>query len=273
MLVVCAHWPFSLREGYFVDMQAAGGRPSPGIRVERDVDYGCGKALDVYVANRTGAALKPQSVALLWHGAGPDERDVLEPLGCAVAALGVTVLVPDWRSDAPDGGRGHLLSSVSFAREHASRFGGDGDAIVLAGWSRGGKAAAWLALNPMAVDGWRPAGVVCLAAGFSKPALATGTAPASDLASASIAPVPFWLVHGTHDLVVSVAESRKFASLLSEHGWPVHYEELPTDHAGVVMAEYDEEIRRCRPAEALAAVNAGRRAAETLHAATLAIGA
>jgi acetyl esterase/lipase len=235
------------------------------------VDYGHGKALDVYVGNRTGAALRPRPVVLLWHGVGPDERDVLEPLGCAAAALGVTVFVPDWRSDAPDGGRGHLLSSVSFTREHASQFGGSTDVIVLAGWSRGGKAAAWLALNPMEVGGWRPAGVVCLAGGFTKPSLTTGTAPALDLAAASIAPVPFWLVHGAHDRVVSVTESQKFASLLSERGWPVHYEELPTDHNGVVMAEYDEKIRRCRPAETLAAVEAGRRAAETLHAATLAV--
>jgi acetyl esterase/lipase len=255
-----------------VGVRATDGLPSPAIRVERGVDYGCGKALDVYVAHRTGTALGPQPVVLLWRGVGPDERDVLKPLACAAAALGVTVFVPDWRSDAPDGGRGHLLSSVSFTREHASRFGGDADAIVLAGWSRGGKAAAGLSLNPMAAGGWRPVGVVCIAAGFSKPALITGTSPTSDLAAASIAPLPFWLVHGTHDPVVSVTESRELASLLSEHGWPVQYEELPTDHAGVVMAEYDDKVQRCRPAEAQTAIEAGRRTAETLHAATLTVG-
>ena len=113
-----------------VAVRAADGRPSPDIRIERNVEYGHGKALDVYVANRTDTTLRPQPVVLLWHGVGPDERDVLEPLGCAAAALGVTLFVPDWRSDAADGGRGHLLSSVSFVREHASRFGGAADAIV-----------------------------------------------------------------------------------------------------------------------------------------------
>ena len=38
------------------------------------------------------------------------------------------------------------------------------------------------------------------------------------------------------------------------------------------MAEYDEKAQRCRPAEAPAAVAAGRRVAETLQAATSATG-
>lgn len=51
--------------------------------------------------------------------------------------------MPDWRSDAPDRGRAHLLSSVSFARQRAAVLGGSADAIVLARWwSRGGAAAA-----------------------------------------------------------------------------------------------------------------------------------
>ena len=37
---------------------------------------------------------------LLWHGVGPDERDVLETLAVQTAGYGLTVVVPDWRSDA-----------------------------------------------------------------------------------------------------------------------------------------------------------------------------
>ena len=81
--------------------------------------------------------------------------------------------------------------------------------------------------------------MVCLAAGFSTPSPLTGTSPASDLVTSGVAPVPFWLVHGVQDPVVRVTESRKFASLLSGRGWPVQYAELPADHAGVVLAEYD----------------------------------
>ena len=208
--------------------------------------YGLGKALDVYLPHQAASGPGPAPVVLLWHGIGLDERDVLEPLARATAAYGVVVFVPDWRSDEPDGGRAHLLSSLAFVRQQATQFGGRADAIVLAGWSRGGNAAAALAVNPAAVGGWRPMAVVSIASGFSTPAAMTGTAPAADLAELGTAPVPFWLVHGTSDLAVDVSESRKFATLLAEHGWPVQLEELATDHAGVVMTESDPERQRLR---------------------------
>lgn len=34
---------------------------------------------------------------LLWHGIGPDEKDVLAPLAREIASHGLPVLVPDWR--------------------------------------------------------------------------------------------------------------------------------------------------------------------------------
>jgi acetyl esterase/lipase len=241
------------------------------VRVGRAVPYGHGKVLDIYRPGRTEAATEPDPVVLLWHGVGPDDREVLEPLARATAALGVTVFVPDWRSDAPDGGRAHLLSSVSFTRQQAPVLGGNADAIVLAGWSRGGRAAAGLAINPEAAGGWRPAAVVCLASGFSRAAPTTGTSPAADLAQGSVGPVPVWLVHGTADPVVSITESRKFAALLAEHGWPVQLAELPTDHAGVVMAEYDPEHGRCRPASNRNAIEAGRQTARIFQAAARAV--
>ena len=110
--------------------------------------YGHGKVLDIYRPGRIAAATGPEPVVLLWHGVGPDERDVLEPLARATAALGAMVFVPDWRSDAPDGGRANLLGSVSFTRQQAPGLGGDAEAIALAGWSRGGRAAAGLAVRP-----------------------------------------------------------------------------------------------------------------------------
>lgn len=227
--------------------------------------YGHGKVLDLYRPRDASAKAAP--VVLLWHGVGPDQRDVLEPLARAAAALGLMVFVPDWRSDAPDGGRAHLLSSVSFTRQQAPVVGGDADAIVLAGWSRGGKAAAGIAVSPAAACGWRPAAVVCLASGFSSPAPTTGTPPAADLVREHVSPVPFWLVHGTRDPVVSITGSREFAVLLARYGWPVQLEELPTDHAGVIMTEYDPEHGRCRPARDGEAFKAGRRTARILRSA------
>jgi len=182
-----------------------------------------------------------------------------------VAGYGLTVVVPDWRSDAPDGGGAHLLASLAFARERAAALGGIGeDAIVLAGWSRGGRAAAAVAVRPEAVGGWRPLGVVCLGAAYTRDAPTTGGSPIADLAATGAAPVPFWLVHGTYDTVVPVQASREWAALLAQQGWPVRFEEQPTDHAGVIGTEYDENARRCRPASPGPAVAAGRLSARMI---------
>lgn len=226
------------------------------IRVERGIPYRHGKLLDVY--RPAAGDARPAPTVLLWHGVGPDERDVLEALATATAGHGLTVVVPDWRSDAPDDGTGHLLASLDYTRSRATELGGLGDdAIVLAGWSRGGRCAAAVGVRPDAVGGWRPLGVVCLGAAYTRSAPTTGSSPIGDLLAGDAAPVPFWLVHGTEDTVVPVAASREFAAALTRKGWPVRFEEQPTDHAGVVLAEYDRSIRRCRAATAGHAVAAG----------------
>jgi acetyl esterase/lipase len=249
------------------DVSSAADHRADAVRVQRAIPYGHGKVLDIYRPGEPAAG--PVPAVLLWHGVGPDQRDVLEPLARATAELGAMVFVPDWRSDAPDGGRAHLLGSASFTRQHVPQLGGHADAIVLAGWSRGGKAAAGIAVNPAAAGGWRPAAVACLGSGFTTAAPTTGTSPADDLGQARVTPVPFWLVHGTSDPVVSPAQSQRFAALLAQHGWPVQLEELPTDHAGVVMTEYDPELARCRPARDSQAIGAGRRVAQLLHGAAV----
>lgn len=232
------------------------------ISVQRGVPYGLGKLLDIY---RPDAGAGPAPTVLLWHGVGPDERDVLATLATAAAGHGLTVVVPDWRSDAPDGGGAHLLASLAFTRERAGSLGGLGeDAIVLAGWSRGGRSAAAVGVRPDAVGGWRPRGVVCLAAAYTRPAPTSGGSPIEDLRVTDVTPVPFWLVHGTEDTVVPVRASREFAALLAEKGWPVRFEEQPTDHAGVIGTEHDEAARRCRPATSPAAIAAGELSARMI---------
>jgi dienelactone hydrolase len=211
---------------------------------------------------------------LLWHGIGVDERDVLEPLATETARLSVAVVVPDWDSEAPDGGRAHLLASLNFARELARArpdelaTGDDGE-FVLAGWSRGGRMAASLALNPETAGGWRPSAVVCLAAGFHRATVMSqvGNGPTADMAAVAATgakPVPFYLVHGTRDTMVSVQQSRDFAAAAAAHGWGALLAEPDTDHAGIVMTEWDPARRRCRPTTEPHAVAAGRLSAQTI---------
>jgi predicted esterase len=56
------------------------------------VPYGQGKLLDIYRPVPAGAG--PAPTVLLWHGVGPDERDVLETLAVQAAGYGLTVVVP-----------------------------------------------------------------------------------------------------------------------------------------------------------------------------------
>jgi predicted esterase len=252
-----------------------------GVRVQRGVDYGLGKLADVYWPPIN----PPAPLALLWHGIGEDQRDVLEPLATAVSRLGVAVVVPDWETEAADGGRAHLLASLEFtralARTRPAEFatGSDGQ-FVLAGWSRGGKMAASLALNPVTAGGWRPSAVVCLASGYSKWSAMSpsGNAPFADLteaagaagaagAAANAEPVPFHLVHGTRDTVVNIQQSRDFAAVAASRGWPVDLTETDTDHGGIIMTEWDQTRRRCRPTTASHAIAAGLLSARTIAAA------
>ena len=112
----------------------------------RVVEYLPGRGMDVYAG--PGEA-RP---VLLWHGRGPDERQVLRPLARLAAEMGLVVFVPDWRPDAADGGRAELLASVEFARSAAAEFARSGQELVLAGWSRGGKAAAVPEADGLAVE-------------------------------------------------------------------------------------------------------------------------
>ncbi|MET9611296.1 alpha/beta hydrolase [Kitasatospora indigofera] len=225
---------------------------------------GSGRYLDVY---RPAARPGPAPVVLLWHGRGPDERDVLAPLARAAAGLGLVVLVPDWRSDAPDGGSAHLRDSVAFARREAGSLGGDDRTLVLAGWSMGAKAAVAAALNPAAFDGWRPTAVVGIAGAYGTASPVTGTAPVEDLGSGRadpVDPVPVRLLHGTADQVVDAGRSRELRAALAGRGWPVTLDEVDSDHAGVVMTAYAPKLGRCVPSAAGHAVRAGRRAAALL---------
>lgn len=234
------------------------------VVVRTGLRYGAGgKLMDVY---QPAGASEAVPAVLLWHGRGPDERDVLAPVARAAAELGVIVLVPDWRSDAADGGRTHLRESAVFVRQNVADFGGDPERIALAGWSLGGKAAVGVAVNPAAFGNWKPQAIVGIAGAYGSVAPTTGTVPIDDLrlGGSLVPPRPVWLVHGTADPVVDVERSRELRMALEKQGWPVSLNEVATDHAGVIMTEFVPEHDRCLPSTADHAVEAGSRTADVL---------
>ncbi|MGA5134960.1 alpha/beta hydrolase [Streptomyces olivoreticuli] len=221
-----------------------------------------GKLIDVYQPGDRPE--RPLPVVLIWHGLGPDERDILQPLAEEAVARGAVVFASDWRSDAPDGGRADLLNSIRFVLTQAASFGGDPKRFVLAGWSAGAGAAVSVALRPELLDGWRPVAAVGIAGHYGLPARTTGETPLDDLAATSADPIPVRLIHGTSDVILDVQNSRDFAAALEARGWPVHLDEVATDHAGVIMTEYNPELNRCIPTASPSAVQGGRVTAESL---------
>ncbi|MEV7422803.1 MULTISPECIES: alpha/beta hydrolase [unclassified Streptomyces] len=210
----------------------------------RTVSYPAGdetKLLDIHASTRSGPCV------LLWHGTGPDERAELAPLAREIAALGPTVLVPDWRSDRPDDGRAHLTGALRFVLDNPRAFADGPEGLVLAGWSAGAGAALGVALHPELFPGPRPAAVVGIAGGYLRPARTTGTVPFRML-DRGVAPVPVRLVHGTGDTAVPCASSRDMHAALRTRGWDCELAEPDTDHAGVLGCVYDPAAGRCLPA-------------------------
>jgi hypothetical protein len=115
-----------------------------------------------------------------------------------------------------------------------------------------------------AADGWRPSAVACLATGYGRPTPTSAKVPIEAVANGDLDPIPFWLLHGIDDGLVDVEHSREFAKALRTHAWPVHFHELETNHAGIVMTQYDPGLKRCVPATGGHARAAGQRVAAIL---------
>lgn len=202
------------------------------------VEYAPGRPADVH--HGTGGHV------LMWHGRGPNSRTALETLAGLVSERGPTVVVPDWSSEADDGGRADLLQSMRFARDTAEAAATDPEALVLVGWSLGGTAAAGLTFHARRL-GVGLAHTVCLAGGFVAPDPISGQVLAErDLTSAT--PSPFTLLHGVADDIAPVAMSRAFGQSLEQAQWPVSVVELPTDHGGIVGTFLDDARENWLPA-------------------------
>jgi dipeptidyl aminopeptidase/acylaminoacyl peptidase len=197
----------------------------------KTVEYALGRTLDLF-DDKAGPTV------LMWHGAQTDARSAMRPLAQLVAGYGLTVVVPDWNSHANDHGRGDLLRSAEFARQHAG-------ALVVVGWSLGGVAAAGLTIHAEHFN-VSVAHTVCLAGAFM----------AEDPITAAHLPIelpaqrsPFTLLHGAADDVVPVEASRSFAATLRDNDWPVEFVELAADHGSIAGASYDRALDRYAAAD------------------------
>ncbi|MFG3281967.1 alpha/beta hydrolase family protein [Streptomyces sp. NPDC048111] len=245
--------------------------------------------LDVY---RPEDAPGTTPAVLLWHGMAPDSRFELGALAEETASHGLTVFVPDWRSDAPDGGHAHLIASLRYVQEHAPGLGADPGRLVVAGWSAGAGAALATGLRPDLTDCPPPKAVVGIAGRYDRPARCTGAVLLDDPAGGTAAPaprgasgtpesraaaapgVPVVLIHGTADAVVPSHHSRDLLAALGERRRSPALYEMDADHAGVVLTTYDPERGHCVPATGTGAdagaVRAGRETARLIAAAAFA---
>uniref|UniRef100_A0AAU2V0B1 Carboxylesterase family protein n=1 Tax=Streptomyces sp. NBC_00003 TaxID=2903608 RepID=A0AAU2V0B1_9ACTN len=230
------------------------------------VDGSAPRLLDVYRSEGDPATTP---AVVLWHGMGPDSRFEVGALAEETASHGLTVFVPDWRSDAPDGGRAHLVASLRYVRENAAGFGAAPERLVVAGWSAGAGAAIGTALRPDLTDGRLPKAVVGIAGLYWRPARSTGSVPLDDLAEAATPEVPIVLIHGTADTAVECHHSRDFLAALEKRHWPASLHEVDTDHAGIIMTAYDPALGHCVPATDADALRAGRETARIIAEAAL----
>lgn len=188
-------------------------------------EYAPGRSIDIHGDGTKG-------LVLMWHGRGPNERGALSTLAKAVAAHGIRVLVADWNSQADDGGRADLLTSMRYAREHAVAIGLDPARLVVVGWSLGGTAAVSLAVHAKRL-GLPPLRVVLIAPGDGPRAV--------DPVSGARLPETFPPGDDVIDILHGTADDISYAELvlgldarLRASGWRTRVTELDADHMTIV---------------------------------------
>lgn len=147
----------------------------------RDVAYGDDPRhrMDLYVPNGATGSLP---IIVFFHGGGFSQGDTAwgAPFAPVALAMPAILAAPTYRrmqdlgDSAPfDDG----LAVLSWLRTHAKDYGGDPDALILAGHSAGGALAAEIALNParqarFGVPASAIRGVVCISSSLNRYALA-----------------------------------------------------------------------------------------------------
>ncbi|KRC65328.1 hypothetical protein ASE12_11475 [Aeromicrobium sp. Root236] len=217
-------------------------------------EYAPGRLADVHGDGAVG-------VVLLWHGRGADSRTVVADLADEIAGHGLRVVVPDWDSSAPDGGRSDLLASLEHARGLAMNHALDPDRLVVAGWSLGGTAAVGLVMQAPAL-GVRIKATVLLSPGDGPRALDPFTgeplpAPFPEAPHAG----PVHVVSATRDVIATPDLVRGLETRLRAAGWPTTWTEVEADHGSIAMTRYDADRDRFVATDDQATLAAGRQVA------------
>ncbi|MFZ0491744.1 MAG: alpha/beta hydrolase [Acidimicrobiia bacterium] len=184
-------------------------------------------------------------VVLLWHGITPNTRAVMRPLAVALANRGAIVIVPDWSPTSEDGGRTALRASVDWTVEQARDLG-TANRRCLIGWSRGARAALGYVLDRPHSPFQR---VVGLAGQYAIPIATAGRPPLELAEERSDAQV--LLLHGTRDTILPFDGSQRLHDALREAGTASEILAVDTDHAGVILARFDDELQACLPERSL----------------------
>ncbi|MES2441990.1 MAG: alpha/beta hydrolase [Pseudomonadota bacterium] len=223
-------------------------RVAAGVRYGEDPR----QALDVYAPRRGGG---PWPVIVFFYGGAWDSghRQGYGFVGRALATKGFVVAVPDYRLVPQVRYPGFVrdgAAAVRWARQHAGRFGGDGDRLVLAGHSAGAYIAAMLALDPEWLGADRDAvrGLMGLAGPYdflplddSASIAAFGDWPdlsaTQPVAHAGPGAPPALLLHGAPDTRVKPRHGQALAAALTASGNDARLRLYPKlSHTAIVTA-------------------------------------
>lgn len=213
--------------------------------------------LDVYLP--TGSRAKSRGMVVFGYGGGYKDgnRDEYRFIGQVFASLGLVTVVYDYRLYPEVQFPTYLEDAalaVRWAYDHASKYGADKFAMILAGHSAGAHIAALLATNPVHLEmvGLQPRIfnlVLCLGGGYDFWQSQTGfisadigevlqgTDPKATQPLEFLTPFvpPMLLMHGAADQVLPIAQARTFVARAKAIGADVTLLEYPGDHASTVI--------------------------------------
>lgn len=227
------------------------------VGIEPDLAYGSHKRhrLDVYRPQQTSPA---GPVVLFLYGGGwkSGDRDTYRFVGSALAASGVTTVIPDYRLFPEVTFPGFVEDAALAYRwtsENAAAIEGAQRPIILFGHSAGAHTGALLAydrryLRETAPDARTPAGFIGLAGPYAfdpttwpttKAIFATANKAdeARPISFAHRDAPPTLVMHGEDDTTVKPWNTRTLAKALSKAGAPVTKREFAgIGHIGLVVA-------------------------------------